>query len=626
MNLNQRRSYLIGTFLLAICLWFAIFVPKVEAATYHTDSFDVSVVAKEDNSFLVKEKIKVDFKTPQHGIFRVIPYARGKVAIENLEVSPSPFEASRVTYEGNDQVEIKIGDANKTVTGKNTYELSYVIRVLDQLNQKDDFLYLDLYPSFWESDASEVTMSLKMPRPIDWSEASYYSGKNGSMTLSDKFEIKAEGDKLFVKAKNVNAYEGFSVKSPLPNGYWQKNEALQSLLAKVLIALFVLFSLGYFILWYRYGRDKKVIPTIEFYPPKGYTSLELAYLLDETLERKNFFSLVPYFAHKGYLNIEIKGDNLILHRLCALSEVREKERSFVYEFFTMLFLNEETWVLDVGALSRFEKVNKKPEPTIKLRDEKLKKAMSSLAARYSSQEESLFSKTSLRLRNILGFVLCGFFLLPALFCSILIQDYIPWYDYLPVFACLIAVGGLLFLSQSRLTMKKSSMIGLVIFSFGLLGYAFWRNFILFETYLSQSLFVPFVLSFFLLLFFLLNMQKRNEDKLPLFGQILGFKQFLEVAEKERLTLLVKENPNYFYDILPYAYVFNLTHVWIDKFKDIEQVKPSWYEGSGNFKRDLYSLSTGTELLSSGLAYSESSGGRDSGGSGGGYGGGGGGAW
>ncbi len=40
-------------------------------------------------------------------------------------------------------------------------------------------------------------------------------------------------------------------------------------------------------------------------------------------------------------------------------------------------------------------------------------------------------------------------------------------------------------------------------------------------------------------------------------KLSGFRTFIEV-KLDRLNELVDENPAYFYDVLPYAYVFKLT--------------------------------------------------------------------
>ena len=47
------------------------------------------------------------------------------------------------------------------------------------------------------------------------------------------------------------------------------------------------------------------------------------------------------------------------------------------------------------------------------------------------------------------------------------------------------------------------------------------------------------------------------------------KEFLENVEKDKLEELINEMPNYFYDILPYTYVFNISKKWIKKFERSE---------------------------------------------------------
>ena len=74
-------------------------------------------------------------------------------------------------------------------------------------------------------------------------------------------------------------------------------------------------------------------------------------------------------------------------------------------------------------------------------------------------------------------------------------------------------------------------------------------------------------------------KKRTEKNNRLYGMILGFKEFLVYAEKDRLEMLAEENPMYFYDVLPYAYALGVSGVWISKFKDMALPPVSWYDGT-----------------------------------------------
>lgn len=52
------------------------------------------------------------------------------------------------------------------------------------------------------------------------------------------------------------------------------------------------------------------------------------------------------------------------------------------------------------------------------------------------------------------------------------------------------------------------------------------------------------------------------------AKILGFRDYLNTAEKDQINDCVLKNPNYFYDILPYTYVLGISKKWIDNFEKV----------------------------------------------------------
>lgn len=61
---------------------------------------------------------------------------------------------------------------------------------------------------------------------------------------------------------------------------------------------------------------------------------------------------------------------------------------------------------------------------------------------------------------------------------------------------------------------------------------------------------------------------RSKEDLKVYGKVCSFKRFLIVADKKRLEMLVEENPDYFYDVLPYFYVFGISKKMKSKFDRI----------------------------------------------------------
>jgi len=128
----------------------------------------------------------------------------------------------------------------------------------------------------------------------------------------------------------------------------------------------------------------------------------------------------------------------------------------------------------------------------------------------------------------------------------------------------------------------------------------------------------------------------NQEGRVLKEEWLGFKLYLEVAEKYRLQNLT---PGLFEKYLPYAMIFGIEKKWARAFEAMHLEPPSWYGGgSGSIGHATFSGGVGGSFSPSGFSSSFSSsfassfgssggggGGAGGGGAGGGGGGGGGGA-
>ena len=133
----------------------------------------------------------------------------------------------------------------------------------------------------------------------------------------------------------------------------------------------------------------------------------------------------------------------------------------------------------------------------------------------------------------------------------------------------------------------------------------------------------------LLLLFILYEARLNKRGQILREDWLGFKMYLETAEKYRMQNLT---PEIFEKYLPYAMVFGVEKKWAKAFADLNMPQPGWYSGRGygygsaaSFSSASFASSLSASFASS---FSSAGGGGASGGggfAGGGAGGGGGGA-
>ncbi len=132
-----------------------------------------------------------------------------------------------------------------------------------------------------------------------------------------------------------------------------------------------------------------------------------------------------------------------------------------------------------------------------------------------------------------------------------------------------------------------------------------------------------------LLFMTVYMVKKNSLGNKVYSDLKGFKNFIKIAEENKLKMLLQDSPSYFETTMGYALAFGLFDQWAKKFEALNLQPPSWYTSStGAFTMHnfTHSFSDSISSAQSTMVSSPSSSGSGGGSSGGGFGGGGGGSW
>ena len=145
-----------------------------------------------------------------------------------------------------------------------------------------------------------------------------------------------------------------------------------------------------------------------------------------------------------------------------------------------------------------------------------------------------------------------------------------------------------------------------------------------------------------LIFFAIIMKRPTGPGRKLLDEVLGFKDYLEVAEKDEMNLRnpPEKTPALFEKYLPYALALGVEQEWSERYAEVfenilgaesSEYHPTWYNGSWNNLNIASNTSSLTGGLSTAISSSvtppgSSSGGGGGGFSGGGGGGGGGGGW
>lgn len=594
---------------------------------YTTTAYTVDVEVGADNSYLFTETIEVDYDRPQHGIYRYIPLdgMEGQRAphIDRQWVEDWPYE----TY-AEDGCEIfQIGDADRTVTGEQTFTFGYRMRIVDDKDTTKDFMYLDVLPTNWETAIERTDITVHLPKPVSADAIEVYAGSYGSETLQGDvgWDYDETTQTMIISGRDMSKGEGITIFCNLPDGYWEGQmnyDWTKTAVLTIVQALAVLLLL----LWFLFGRDPHIVPTVEFYPPQGMTPAEVGYVLDGTADKKDLISLILYFAEKGYLTIEqTNKKKFILHKQC---DIPQTEKKFARTLFDGLF-------------------GKYGDVQLEELDEEFGEAYITASEQLAGLYRSKHAQISLlsTLLQLLGCGLCILVLtLAVIFTGLYNGQFAPGVAGGILGGLLMTASLLLLLYFQRKSLAvsrtKSVSRRAVFWILNLIGAAICAAAFGME-FGSAVVGGVCLISLVVAEFCTVMMEKRTKQSAETLGKVLGLRQFIESAELDRINQLVEQDPAYFFNVLPYAYVMGLTDKWAKNFEKITIVQPDWYVGYedntlfnawmfNSMMRDCYRAAESHIEIAipdggdsgGGGGFSSSGGGF----SGGGFGGGGGGSW
>lgn len=551
----------------------------------------------------VTEIIDVDFGAlTKHGIYRDIPVnykkedgsVRGS-AIGDVKVYIDDAEGQFTLDTLGDYLRIKIGDPERTISGRHSYHVFYSVTGILQAYPTHDELYWNATGNGWGVPIMYATATVALPQDIAL-QASCYEGFVGATESCKLKRINASYS--FAATRELSPGEGLTVavgyKSNvipiLTVAVQEPFDATRSLPALVagMVASFVVGMYLVIRKWWRRGRDEmyqraslhdenaRVVTmplfahetiVAEYDPPAKITPALMALIREEKVSMTAISATITDLAVRGYLEITEVPKTGIFSSTDYEMKRTGKDIEGLAEFERLIFggVFANGVVVKVSDLkNQFYK---------KLPD--IRKAVSTLGV-----NEGYF--VSDPQKSIIKYALL---------------------------AVLILILGIAIATSSQVVYTVAGQIAASL----VCG-------------LGIGMIVLFIPAFII---FLRGMPKRTANGREMLRQIKGYELFINNVEKYRQQFFEREGT--FMNVLPYAMIFGATDRLADAFRVLgyEPPQPGWYHGAQafNFVNFNRSFSSFTSNLASSMASApRSSGSGGSGFSGGGFGGGGGGSW
>ena len=583
---------------------------KSDTKAYYYKNIDVNMVVNENNSYDIVETADVFFKEERHGLIWKVPaktYTNRFAKIDKGRVEGHKYTISRNAFE----YDIKIGDADKYVTGDQQYVISYTYNLgFDALNKMDE-LYYNLVGLGHDVDIENITFTITMPKSFDSSKLNFTYGKFGDTDSSDvKYSVSGNIIKGTLKG-GLGPNEALTVALPLPEGYFKnvwRDTSLMALMGDYYEFAYLLFLIIAIIIWGIFCKNDIIFPTVEFYAPNNYNPTEIGFINDGEIDPYDITALIIYWANNGKLMIQEEIETV-------KNLFGSKEKS------TLTFIKNEE--LDSGSRpyekklfnAMFNKCGNGNRVTVDELKGKFGFYISTESIKQSMQknkETRIFSSKG----KTGSFLIKGICLLNAFWFSTVLGYglYHKSNEELIIgllFSLAICIP--LWIFSKFLTRWKNIMPRLrfnKLFNrliFLAISFAIFY-------YIAYKFSFPFMYLSGYIVCFLISLLSAFSMKRTPYGdrqteKVIGFKEFIESAEKDKINMLVEENPEYFFYVLPYAMALGITDKWAKKFEGIVTAAPSWYSTNALNNRtfDMYqftnSFNNNTNILANTIAAS-----------------------
>lgn len=493
-----------------------------------------------------------------------------------IKISDIKTNAPTVAKDEGNYIYLRMGDPNRYITGIKDYIIKYRYNIGWDRDSNFDEVYYNLIGNDWDTDIKKVEFKIELPKKFDANRVNFTVGPYGSRDT--------EGVKWRVDGNTIVGYttvtlkpkESVTIALPLPEGYFNFTEE------KIIYFIFK----GVLYLIYL------IIPLIAIGLLKKYRDKESVIQTVEFYPPDGLTPTEVGYYIDGIIHSKDLTSLIFYWANMGYLKINELKKSGIFTSgeFEIEFLKER-----LDSKKDFEKymynalsAYKNSENRVNIRDLRNKfykhidKAAEILEIDLIMNKKTLYSSKSLRAGNTMR--------TSILFIAAASFGYFYYFGITQGVSTLITV----------ICGMVSALVTLAISG---------------------------------------KIKSKTEYGMEIYGRILGFKRFLETAEKRKLEMLLEENPSYFYNILPYTIVLGVSDIWADKFKDLVVEPPQWYGGSsvgdafvlgmfmGSFNNSLSAFND--TMLSAPKAPSNFGGGGSSmggGSSGGGAGGGGGGSW
>lgn len=569
---------------------------ECQNASYTVEKYDVIIDVDEDNNYKVHENVTIHYNDEKRIIKRTIPFKRivhhrnGSTSSYNVKVTDfesdqnyrTHFNISTGTY-----INIDNSDDSKEPEKKYSIDYDYVV------NSKslDDEMHFELASSDWNACVSNISFTINMPKNFDATTLQIV--EEDGKDISQKIDINKSGNTVTGTYDDIlKGDDNFSFSIFLGQDYFNKKRITLPVILVLIIPTCLIFLS--FIIWFFFGRDRKIKEHQSDKLPKNKSILELALSNDGELKRRDIIFMLMKLADDGYIRFEKSEENPITkiahYDIIKMKEYAGKdasEKKLLAELFDyrLADFNDQMLKKNYSKGKGSKKLSDMRGLTTNTKD--LSGALSSVADSIMDKAikdsyDKIFEKSATILSKIVsmfGYLIgLSLVVLPTIEYGSVEDIFIIAVLY---FVCVISIREGIMHSK-KATTRIASLIMVILSILVSRVTPLWETIVYERIYLNAILYGILVIILNSMIIYI--MPKKTAYGMNIDEQLYSLREYLKALTKERLNERLKEEPTFLSKALPLSYILGIDREFL---KTVENSKCSCPEWLGNV--EIYDL-------------------------------------
>ena len=611
---NKFILYLMPLFILVLSSVLFLCPWKTAAAEAYSSTYisgyDITYDIHSDRTIDITEDITLSFYGDS-GFIRDIPVNGGEKVMNVKVYQLNGQKETHVYYEVFSEdprfISIDIGDYSRKYSDF-TYRIKYTY-CMTKAQEGEDLLALTPVGAGWGCAIENVKLKLILPDGYVEDSVKCFTSINSTAGSLLPVNTSSENGRTVITAEAEEINGEFNECLRVDLGF--KEGTLTTFFDFtpywyiIIGAVLHIFIIDVKILFF---NKRKILPVVNFEAPDEMSPLLMGKLIDNTVNADDITSMIYYWADKGYIkiNLDDKDEPTLIRIYKSLpAQTPEYEKTL----FDEMFRKSETVKpsdLKYNFYTTIQKVKKQINTNVKGLYDGKGFAVSAVLAIFGAL-----------LTGLAPFIIA---FTQISYTYILIAHFLSVLPLIAIYALCLAI---------KYNVLKLNATKKALYCLGAAGV--WVLFAVIYILAVPSFIIALLPKILICLvsggavICSVLIISRTEKYTEQLNGIIGFRNFITLAEKDRLEKMLEEDPQLYYHVLPYAQVLGVSDKWEEKFAQITIEPPRW--ATGSLTSDVLSFylinkmirSSAAAMTSNMVARPSSSG--LSGGSGGGFGGG-----